>query len=173
MATTPLWVPLAVAGLAVVGTLAGVVFTQVWNSRLEERRWARENERLRQSQAREDASRTYEHRRAAYVDFLQELERLESLYTDTPREPVDPPSTGDPVFIGLYERLSTVRVYGSSEAQLAAFYCLDSFILAASHPEQVDRTDHLFEVKEEYLKQIRKDLGVPERGPAEESHAAS
>jgi hypothetical protein len=51
MATTPLWVPLAVAVIAVLGTLAGVVFTQVWNSRIEERRWARDNDRLREAQA--------------------------------------------------------------------------------------------------------------------------
>jgi hypothetical protein len=98
MATTPVWVPLAVAALAVLGTLAGVVFTQVWNSRLDERRWARESERLRQAQAREDVNRTYEHRRDAYVEFLQELERLQRLFTDPHREPIEPPDYHHSVF---------------------------------------------------------------------------
>jgi hypothetical protein len=145
-----------------------VVFTQMWNSRLDERRWTREGERLREAEAREDTNRTYEHRRAAYVEFLQELERLEHLYTDNDRQPVEPPAVNSPVFHGLYERNSAVRLYGTSEAQLAAFKCLDSFIMAAAHPEQVDRADALFEAEDGYLQQIRKDLGVPQRGPAED-----
>jgi hypothetical protein len=84
MATTPLWVPLAAAGLAVIGTLAGVIFTQAWNGRQEERRWAREAERLREDRAREDRNRSYEHRRAAYVDFLAEFERLHDRYVTRP-----------------------------------------------------------------------------------------
>ena len=87
MGTTPLWVPLAVALIAVIGTLAGVIFTQIWNSRLEERRWAREKDRLREDQAREDLNRTYEHRRAAYVEFQQELDRLTGLL-HAKREPI-------------------------------------------------------------------------------------
>jgi hypothetical protein len=47
MADKSLWVPLAAAAIAVVGTLAGVVFTQAWNGRLEERRWIRENTRAK------------------------------------------------------------------------------------------------------------------------------
>jgi hypothetical protein len=168
MATTPLWVPLAVAGLAVVGTLAGVIFTQMWNSRIDERRWARESERLREAQAREDVNRTYEHRRAAYVDFLQELARLESLYTDEDRQPIEPPRGDSPVFKGLYERHSAVRVYGTYEAQRAAFRCLDSFIEAAVHPDQAGHIGALYEAEDKYLEQIRKDLGVPKRGPAED-----
>jgi hypothetical protein len=175
MATTPLWVPLAVAALAVAGTLAGVISTQAWNSRLEERRWAREAERLREAQAREDVNRTYEHRRAAYVDFLQELERLQFLYiephqarlalAEPSREPIEPPALDDPVFYGLRERYSALTVYGTHEAQQAAYNCLNALIVAAVNPEASAAAEHHFAAQSVYLRQIRKDLGVPEQQP--------
>ena len=117
MATTPLWIPLAAAAIAVVGTLGGVIFTQAWNSRLEERRWAREAARLAEAQAREDLYRTYEHRRAAYVDFLVEFERLQHIYQDSDREPT---TFDDPAFDSLAERLVAVRVYGTVMAHALA-----------------------------------------------------
>jgi hypothetical protein len=171
MATTPLWVPLAVAGLAVLGTLAGVVFTQVWNARLEARRWARETERLREAQARDDLNRTYEHRRAAYADFLQEFERLQGIYVDSHREPIDPPSLNDRVFNGLTERHSTLWLYGTYEAEQAAGQCLTALKLAAIHPENGGLQEDVYEAGSTYLLQVRKDLGVPEWIPAKRSDA--
>ena len=167
MGTTPLWIPLAAAAIAVIGTLAGVVFTQAWNSRLEERRWARESARLREAQAREDLNRTYEHRRASCVDFLQEFERLQGLYIDPHKEFIQPPSLHDPVFDGLSERHTALMVYGTYEAEQAAYKCMDCLILAAIHPEAADRADDVYTARAEYLFQIRKDLGVPEWKPAD------
>jgi hypothetical protein len=159
MATTPLWLPLAAAGLAVAGTLAGVIFTQVWNSRLEERRHAREADRLREAQAREDADRTYEHRRAAYVDFLQELERLQGNVRDF--DPDVALDDDDVAFKGLSERLVAVRVFGTYEADLLARDCLDKLQRSALHPEDTARFEDAVRAGAEYLLQIRKDLGVP------------
>ena len=72
MDTTPLWVPLVVAGLAVLGTLAGVLVTQRWSDRREAIAWAREQERW----AREDEARTFEHRREAYIEFYAAVKAL-------------------------------------------------------------------------------------------------
>jgi hypothetical protein len=163
MATTPLWVPLAVAVVAVLGTLAGVVFTQVWNSRLEERRWVRESDRLREAQAREDVNRTYEHRRAAYVDFLQEFERLQQIYWDSDRAPTD---LDDPAFDGLSERWAAVHLYGTYEADMKASECVHQLKLLALHPENASLTDDVANASADYFLQIRKDLGVPEWKPA-------
>jgi hypothetical protein len=162
MATTPLWVPLAVAGLAVAGTLAGVIFTQAWNNRLDERRWTREGDRLREAQAREDADRTYEHRRGAYVDFLQELERLQRIVWafDPEGRPLDDDDV-DEVFKGLSERLVAVRVFGTYEADLLARDCLNKLQVSALHPEDAARSEDAVRAGAEYLLQIRKDLGVP------------
>jgi len=171
MATTPLWVPLAVAGLAVVGTLAGVVFTQIWNSRLEERRWARDSERLREAQAREDTNRTYEHRRAAYVDFLQELERLERRYITLNREPIEPPARYGPAFDSLYERFSAVELYGTEEAQQMAVVSLVHLEGAATDPRNSQEADDFWNGKAAYVTQIREELGVPERGSLHSNRA--
>jgi hypothetical protein len=169
MATTPLWVPLVVAALAVLGTLAGVVFTQVWNSRLDDRRWARESARLHEAQAREDTNRTYEHRRAAYIDFLRELERLERQYIAWNREPIAPPGPFDArVYNGLYERFSAVVVYGTREAELLALISLTHLQQAAAHPEHPLLVEQAVGAREDYVKQVRKDLGVPEGAPEEE-----
>jgi hypothetical protein len=159
MGTTPLWVPLVVAGIAVIGTLAGVIFTQVWNSRLEERRSARERDRLREAQAREDMNRTYDHRRAAYVDFLQELDRLMNLLHPSNREPI---TYGDPVYDELSNRWTLITVYGTEEADSLAYRCLDKLQVSGSHPDD----DEVYMARAQYVHQIRNDLGVPERTPA-------
>ena len=69
VSSTPLWVPLVVAGLAVLGTLAGVLVTQRWSDRREASIWTRERQREQERWTREDMARTFEHRREAYVDF--------------------------------------------------------------------------------------------------------
>ena len=163
MGTTPLWVPLAVAGVAVIGTLAGVVFTQVWNSRLEERRWARETERLREAQAREDLYRTYEHRRAAYIDFQQEADRLlDLLHNYQESVPLD-----DAVFDELNSRLTPIRVYSTYEADHLALECLTDLQMWGREPGKNRLSDDAFSSAVRYRLQIRKDLGVPEWKPAE------
>lgn len=80
VSSTPLWVPLVVAGMGVAGTLgggiAGAVFTRRWTERREELAWARERRRERERWAREDQARTFEHRREAYIDFYVAVKAL-------------------------------------------------------------------------------------------------
>lgn len=80
MSSTPLWVPLVVAGIGVAGTLtagvAGGLITQRWSDRRESNAWAREREREREHWSREDEARTFEHRRQAYVDFYEAVKAL-------------------------------------------------------------------------------------------------
>jgi hypothetical protein len=66
-------VPLVVAGVGVLGTLAGgiagVLITQRRSDQREDMAWQRERQREHERWAREDAARTFDHRREAYVDF--------------------------------------------------------------------------------------------------------
>jgi hypothetical protein len=151
MATTPLWVPLAVAGLAVAGTLAGVIFTQAWNSRLEQRR-----------QAREDLNRIYEHRRAAYVDFEAEVWRLRRMFGG---EDAEAAIFDDPRMAGLEDLLIVVHIYGTPEAVQLANKCFGAVHRLA---RREDTGYAIMHAQDEYLDQIRKDLGVPELPPASE-----
>ena|SRR5215831_15482935 len=80
MSSTPLWLPLASAGIAVLGTLGGVLITQRWADRREDKTWRREREREREREqerwAREDEARTFGHRREAYADFYESVKAL-------------------------------------------------------------------------------------------------
>ena len=76
MSSTPLWLPLASAGIAVVGTLAGGFFTQRWADHRDDKTWQRERAREQQRWTREDQARTFEHRREVFEDFYQAVKAL-------------------------------------------------------------------------------------------------
>lgn len=163
---TPLWVPLVVAVIAVIGTLAGVVFTQTWNSRQEELRWARENDRLREDRAREDEdraredkNRTYEHRRTAYVEFQQELGHLMQLLfaSRTSGQLVAGKDANE-----LSYRWEPIRIYGTRKASDLAYACMDKIGDWRRHLDDWDLADDVFIAAGNYLGQIRKELGVPD-----------
>ncbi len=86
MSSVPLWVPLVVAALGFLGTvgagLGGVLITQRRSDRREGLAWQRERERERQQWKREDALRTFEHRREAYVTYYRELVEQETRLND-------------------------------------------------------------------------------------------
>jgi len=73
-------VPLVVAGIGVLGTLAGGIagglITQRWANKREDKAWARERERERERWAREDEARTFEHRREIFEDFYEAVKAL-------------------------------------------------------------------------------------------------
>ena len=78
MNTTPLWVPLLIAALGVIGTVggtvAGVVITQHRSDRREDVQWTRLREQERERWTREDVLRTFDQRRDSYIDFEEKLE---------------------------------------------------------------------------------------------------
>jgi len=76
MGTTPLWVPLAVAALGFVSTVVGIVVTQVMANRRERDNRTHDLEREHARWAREDRAMTFEHRRAALVDFYEALRKM-------------------------------------------------------------------------------------------------
>lgn len=80
VSTTPLWVPLIVAGIGVAGTLtagiAGGLITQRRADRREADAWARERQRERDRWSREDEARTFEQRREAFVEFYVAVKEL-------------------------------------------------------------------------------------------------
>jgi hypothetical protein len=75
----PLWVPLVVAILGLIGTaggaIAGVVITQRRSDARDMTAWQRERDRERERWAREDAARTFELRREAYIEFYAAVSR--------------------------------------------------------------------------------------------------
>lgn len=74
--TTPLWVPLVVAALGLISTVVGIVVTQIMANRREHASWQRDTDREQKRWQREDHSRTFEHRRTAYVEFYEALRAM-------------------------------------------------------------------------------------------------
>jgi hypothetical protein len=120
MSSVPLWLPLASAGIAVLGTLGGslggVLVTQRWADRREDK-----------AQAREDEARTFEHRREAYADFyeaVQAMARLAYLHGTMLTEDLP-----DDWYSAAFGKLSRLILYAdrsvaiaASEAYTAAWY---------------------------------------------------
>jgi hypothetical protein len=163
---------LASAGIAVLGTLGGslggVLVTQRWADRREDK-----------AQAREDEARTFEHRREAYADFyeaVQAMARLAHLHGMVLTEDLP-----DDWYSEAYGKLSRLILYAdrsvaiaASEAYRAAWYW--GMNLKRHQPgETVSEGAHEAEMQEfnkdsgwyqdaerELLKAMREALSIPE-----------
>jgi hypothetical protein len=151
MAST--WVPLVAALLAGLFTLGSVTLTQ--RSAMK-----RERERLDATWAREDANRSYEHRRDAYVDFVKELHQQQrtSVVVDAEAEE----GHGDPNwefpddwFDRSYSRLVQIQIFGTKEAAMLAEKALQIFYY--------ENRLHLQDALESLQREIRRDLSIPDR----------
>src|SRR3954454_2461992 len=80
MGGTTLWLPLASGAIAVLGTLGGVVITQVFASRREDKSWARTREAERENQWIVDRRTYYRPLREAAYDLTTRLEYLGRIY---------------------------------------------------------------------------------------------
>ena len=101
----PTWTVLVVAFLGVAGTLGAAIFTQIWSTRREdrrwrqekdadERRWQRERHDRREQWQREDELRARQQRQQVYVDFLQAVAKWASA---TSTMVVDRPANAGPL----------------------------------------------------------------------------
>lgn len=99
MNSTPLWVPLAVAVIGllgtIVGTITGVIIIQRRSDRREVVAWERERQRERERWAREDALRNFEARRDAYISFYESLREMARTAYDYGMGLSDNPPSGD------------------------------------------------------------------------------
>jgi hypothetical protein len=74
-----LWPLLVSGGLGIGGTLLGSWLTQRGATKREMANWERELQREKARWSREDEARAFDHRREAYVDFFEELGRIQKL----------------------------------------------------------------------------------------------
>ncbi|MGB8229553.1 MAG: hypothetical protein WCE78_10955 [Pseudonocardiaceae bacterium] len=157
MATTPIWVPLVVALLG----LGGILFTQHRADRREDARWQRERERERASWAREDAARSYEQRREAYVAFIKEFRHTCRAYIALTDEELGGRADNEPAFdflVPLYDSLLQVEIFGTKQAADRA---------AEAYAELHDGMFGGSEVTDKGLRplqrEVRRDLSIPDR----------
>jgi hypothetical protein len=123
-------VPLAVAGVGVVGTaagtVAGVLITQRRSDAREAVTWTRQREREADGWAREDAARTFEHRRTAYEEFYKSLRAMSlraynhGMGLGPEPESEDEGELPEGWQLPTYELLQHVRLYGTATTYRAS-----------------------------------------------------
>jgi hypothetical protein len=169
MATTPLWVPFLIAALGVVGTLAGVLFTQHRADRRETTNWDRERTRERERWAREDEARTFEHRREAYVEFYESLRDMAHMAYDHGMGLAERQQLGDDWQLPTYRKLQHLEIYATPAVKDAATTAYSAAWWWGHNATYGKDNAQFYEQQEEYdvassalLDAIRADLGVPD-----------
>lgn len=154
MATTPIWVTLVVALLG----FGSVLFTQLIANHREDVRWHREREREKATWAREDAVRSYQHRREAYVDFVRTFrEQWNSILSIITEEEDDARPPGKRPYDYLdpsYNQLAGIEIFGTKEAAKLANKALGTLYGGVFGDRQIPP-----DVLEPLLNEIRRDLG--------------
>lgn len=171
------WVPLLVAGIGLIGALAGgvvgSVLTQRQADKREDRAWARERERQREGWTREDEARTFEHRREAYIDFyvaVKALARTAYGHSYGFTEPELPEGWQDDAF----SKLHRLEFYADRELAAAASKAYGAAWSWGQYGKYDDPDDpDLYERQQKYdsaelemLMLMRNRLAIPE-GPPE------
>jgi hypothetical protein len=171
------------ASVAVIGTLAATIFTQVWNTRREEMRRADERAEKTLAMEREDRVRLYQERRSAYVNYLRALHDASEAIREIALQ-------GQPLGVrgkqagantirssGLLAAREEVNLVATLDLAIAAqrsFRCVVSFmdlVLDGGDLESPERQANLKAHREalgSLRAEMRKSLGIPALGDPSE-----
>lgn len=168
MQQTPLWVPLVVGGLGLLGTLlagiGGVLITQRATVQREAASWQRQLEREREAWQREDQVRTFDHRRRAYEDYFVALKQMDHDLHEAAENQREP---SDELFNRLFDKLQIVYIYGTEPVSEAADSAWTHARKWQAKPEPYDyarseaHSYRYYVSAAELLQKIREDLAVP------------
>ncbi len=185
MNTTPLWVPLVVAALGfigtVVGTISGVLITQRRADKREDLTWERGQQREHDRWSREDALRTFDQRRIAYVEFADTVRRLVRLAENAelpllfPLDQDEGVELSDDWYLQISEPWQRMRLWcSSSEVASWTDKVADDVMAWGDRIRHLQtKSDQDFDAlvqigavtrdaESKLLAAMRKDLGVPE-----------
>jgi hypothetical protein len=154
---TPIWVLLVVAGIAVLGTLGGVVVTHYTTL-------ARE----RVAAGRAEAARTFEHRRDAYVAYLKALTDYEDV-VKLPYEEFEqvPAERLRELSMAANDATRTVFLFGRGKAPVQCWQMIDFLErLVEAGLGDLGR-EQIAERHFQVMQHIRHDLGVIEDLPVQ------
>lgn len=171
IASTTLWVPLTVAALGflatIVGTLGGVVLAQRRSDRRDDTNWNRERERERERWEREDATRTFDHRREAYTGFYESLREMAFDAYNHGMGLRDDRELGE-WQLPTFRKLQHLRLYATpvvAEAADAAYSAAwrwgHGTRFGRDDDQFYERQDEYDEAQWELLALIRADLSIP------------
>ena len=157
MTAVSIWVPLVVALLGI----GGVLLSQLMANKREEARSRDEGNREQRASMREDAARSYEYRREAYIDFVRDYHRHWNILAAEPWKPrPDPPEDW---LQPLHDRLTEIDIFGTREAARLAREALNelddyAFTSKGLSPHVLDQLNS----------EIRRDLSIPDRSDREQ-----
>jgi hypothetical protein len=172
IAATPLWVPILVAALGLLGTIGGtiggVLLAQRRSDRRDDTNWNRERDRERERWAREDAARTFDHRREAYSDFYESLQAMALMAYNFGMGLTEEKELGEWQF-PTYRKLQQIRLYATpavAEAAGAAYTAAWNYGNDTTFGEFdagfYEREKQYDDAETELLARIREDLSIPE-----------
>jgi hypothetical protein len=151
------WLTLGIAILGIVGTLTGALLTQWRANKREEKRWQEEHRREQRRWEREDALRTFDHRRDAYIEYLAKWRHYFNLLWDHEYHPGPAQEPPEDLLEPLWERFTVVMMYGSPEAIGIAEKMYDALYEWVFRSGETVRDD----VTTAFIEQARTDLKVP------------
>lgn len=172
---TAAWTPVLAASVAVIGTLAAAIFSQVWSARREDRRRADERSDKADVYEREDQLRLHEERRMAYLKYLKALHDASEALRDLalPGRTQNERRAAAKVLreSGLHaarEEVYLVATPDVARVAYTAFHCVASFmdlVLLGNDlngPERLRNFQEYRETLRDLRAEMRKSLGVPE-----------
>jgi hypothetical protein len=166
---TPIWIPLVVAALGVVGTvtagIAGVLITQRRADRREEEISERERRREREHWAREDTARTFEQRQRAYVNYYKSIRRMARIADDLSDE-MSSRSLPEDWGRQALEDANELTIFGSSAAALMSsdvYFAILRWgeVGALGKGDLKKLRERYYELESTFLRLIREELSVP------------
>jgi hypothetical protein len=151
------------AFIALTGVGLTLLVTAVNEYRRELRADRREAERHRQA----SSDRIFEHRRDAYVAFAELLYQWRSSLLNREILEGDLPDTDFDTFDPVFESLASVQLYGSIRGYQSGLTAAGSMIdwLNSTKASRAERLEAFDEAREDFVQQIRLDLGVAEGVP--------
>ena len=150
-----MWIALTQGLVAGIIALFGVVYTQRRANSRDDERWKRDREHQEMLWRREDAFRSYEHRRESYLEFLAAAQRVSDELQS--KEDRLGPDFDLGIFEPLQEMVLKVKVFGSSEAAAHAMdlgVALVDRAAGSGHPVQILHSRAAF------IREVRRDLLV-------------
>jgi hypothetical protein len=169
---TPLWLTLVVATFGPVGALVGVWITQRRADRREDSSFDRELAKEQARWQREDEALTFEHRRAAYVDFFESLRKMQlAAYEHGMGLTVwDTRELPEGWQTSTFERLQQLELYASERVSFLANIAYSETWTWGHQTRLGEDDDKFYETQEvvdeatsRLLQSIRDDLKIPDK----------
>jgi hypothetical protein len=156
-----MWGSLLIGVVTGLVALSGVFYTQWRADQRERQRWDRERAHERAIWDRDDAARSYEHRREAYMTFLNTYQISRDAISLAEESLISDPSENSEFLAPLYRSVGEVQVFGTRaafERATEAYELLRRLCFGPSEDAPTLRNVDM--AQNAFVDQLRRDLHV-------------